>query len=344
MGGKMEIIFRADGNAETGLGHLFRLFAIVEMIKDDYKYTFFTKFDSTKYVIPENYNYKILPKEIGLEQEPSWFVKDFNPEETIVIADGYHFNSAYQKKIKENGFKLIYVDDLVKEYMYADLVINHSPHVKISDFISESYTKYAIGSEYAILRPSFLNAAKKLRVIDRIDTAFVCFGGADYYDLTSRAVEALLQISSLKNIHVVLGGAYQHSEIFKLENKYCSKIKIYQNLSETELLNVMLQCNFAIVPASTILYEIMVVKMVVFTGYFVENQVEFYRALRQKKVFFGLGDLEKFDFKNISEKIYELTEKNIQEQLTNQKRIIDGEQKKRFLQLLYNINLDFNHV
>ncbi len=33
---KCKIIFRADGSAKTGLGHLYRLFAIVEMVKYSY--------------------------------------------------------------------------------------------------------------------------------------------------------------------------------------------------------------------------------------------------------------------------------------------------------------------
>ena len=33
-----KIIFRADGNATTGLGHLYRLFALVEMYKNDYDF------------------------------------------------------------------------------------------------------------------------------------------------------------------------------------------------------------------------------------------------------------------------------------------------------------------
>lgn len=33
----MKIIFRADGNSNIGLGHLFRLFALVEIYKDVYE-------------------------------------------------------------------------------------------------------------------------------------------------------------------------------------------------------------------------------------------------------------------------------------------------------------------
>src|SRR5690606_22671263 len=163
MSNKKQILFRADGNAKTGLGHLFRLFAIVEMVKDDYDYVYFTKPDSTISVIPEYYNYKVLPEHLDLNYEAWWLSEHFNPEETIVIADGYQFNSVYQKKIKEKGFQLVYIDDLAREYMYADVVVNHSPHVKETDFKAEPYTTFALGTQYAILRPAFLDAAKQTR-------------------------------------------------------------------------------------------------------------------------------------------------------------------------------------
>ena len=123
-----KIIFRADGNATTGLGHLYRLFALVEMYKKDYDFVFITKKTSILNIIPSAYKTKLIPESISIEQEPGWLVSLFNYNEYIIIADGYQFISTYQRQIKEKGFKLIYIDALAKEQMFADVVINHSPH------------------------------------------------------------------------------------------------------------------------------------------------------------------------------------------------------------------------
>ena len=64
---KNRIICRADGNANTGLGHLYRMFALYEMYKGAYEMVFVTKADSSAQVIPSTYNVKIIPNEINLE-------------------------------------------------------------------------------------------------------------------------------------------------------------------------------------------------------------------------------------------------------------------------------------
>src|SRR5690606_24941131 len=109
----------------------------------------------------------------------------------------------YQKRVKDGGFKLVYIDDLTTEYMYADVVLNHSPHVKESNFKAEPYTRFALGTKYAILRPIFLEAAKRERKIEIIDTAFVCFGGSDFNCLTYNAIMGLLEVKNIVKIYVV---------------------------------------------------------------------------------------------------------------------------------------------
>lgn len=330
-----KIIFRADGNSDTGLGHLFRLFAIVEIIRDHYDYVYFLKPDSTVSVVPEDYNYKFLPEYLNLNEEANWFSKFYDPKETIVIADGYQFNSAYQKHIKENGFKLIYVDDLAWEYMYADIVINHSPHISKNDFRSESYTKFALGPKYSILRPLFLEAAKQKRIIEKIDTAFVCFGGADAIDLTLKAVKALLDIPQFVTIHVVLGGAYKHKEIFELKDKFPKKIMIHQNLSEYRLVKVMQACNFAIAPASTILFELCCVKMPVLSGYYVENQEYIYKGFSDSIAIYEGGNMENYKEEDFIMQVKRILEdKSYDWQINAQYELFDKNIKTRHLNLI----------
>ena len=149
------ILFRADGNATTGLGHLYRLFSLVEIVKETLDFVFLTYETSTDSVIPKAYNKAIIPKNINIEDEPEWLATNFSPKEFIIIADGYQFIASYQKHIKQKGFSLIYIDDLAKEYMYADVVINHSPYIQETHYKKEPYTKLALGTKYALLRPLF---------------------------------------------------------------------------------------------------------------------------------------------------------------------------------------------
>ena len=123
------------------------------------------------------------------------------------------------------------------------------------------------GTSYAILRPLFLEAAKKTRHSQQIRSAFICFGGADPLDLSLKAATAMTAIAQIEEIHVVVGGAYVHQEIKDLE-KENQKLSIHRNLSEAQLLGLMEKCQFAIASSSTILYELCCVKMAVLSGYY----------------------------------------------------------------------------
>lgn len=337
-----KILFRADGSSNTGLGHLYRLFSLVEIVKDTFEFVFLTHQCSTSSVIPKDYNIKIIPKNISIEKEPDWLVAMFPSKEYIIIADGYQFVASYQKKIKSNGYNLIYVDDLAKNQMYADVVINHSPNIQETDYKKETYTKLALGTQYALLRPLFLKEAKDNRVIKNVDTAFICFGGADPFNLTLKTLQAILDIKSIKNIHVVLGGAYKHKTIFYLEENYSDRIKLYRNLSEGDLLKTMQLCNFAVAPASTILYELCCVKMPIFSGFYIDNQKLIYDGLSQKGAIIEGGDFRTYSILDFKIKIESFLKiKDIDLLITNQGKLFDGKSKSRLLGLINGLNISF---
>jgi len=330
-----KIIFRADGNAEIGLGHLYRLFSLVEEIKSNVQFVFLTREDTITSVIPNSYNKQVISKTISLQDEPKWLAQNFVPQSHLIIADGYQFNSSYQKKIKQLGYNLIYVDDLAQEFMYADIVINHSPYINVADYKKHDDTYLALGTKYALLRPMFLKAAKVKRKISTINSAFICFGGADPFNLTLKAVEALLLVNSFKTINVVLGGAYKHLQIRDLERKFPTKINIFDNLPEKQLLSVMQKSNYAIVPASTILYELCCVKMPILSGFYVDNQELIYKGFLNNKAIFDAGDMHDFkiaDFVTLTNKI--LTKKHYNDQIKAQEILFDENISSRHINLI----------
>ena len=48
----------------------------------------------------------------------------------------------------------------------------------------------------------------------------------------------------------------------------------------------MQKCNFAVAPASTILYELLCVKMPIFSGFYVDNQELIYKGFLNKEVIY----------------------------------------------------------
>jgi UDP-2,4-diacetamido-2,4,6-trideoxy-beta-L-altropyranose hydrolase len=332
-----KIIFRADGNGETGLGHLYRTFALVEIFKDKFDCIFLTRGSSLLNVIPASYHLALIPESVSLNDEPTWISRHYDPGKYQIVADGYQFDAAYQKKIKELNYRLMYIDDLVSGYMHADIVVNHSESVTSADYKAEPYTRFALGARYAILRPSFLEAAKRERVIERIDTVFICFGGADPGNLTCKAAKAALAVKEIKKINIVVGGAFRHAEVSELEKEHPA-IKVFRNLPENELIKVMEDSHLAIAPASTILYELCAVKMPVLSGYYVENQKGIYQGCVRRNIVFEGGNFKDYaveDFENRIRQI--LAEPGYREKMEAQAGLFDAGIKARFIELMQEI-------
>ena len=337
---KKKILFRADGNSKIGLGHLFRSFALVEMFKDKYECFFLTREESFTDVIPKEYNIDIIQKNVLYSEEPYWISKKYSSDEFIIITDGYQFISSYQKELKEYGFGLVYIDDLGVEKMFADIVINHSLNLNIKDFASAGYTKFALGTEYAVLRPKFIDAAKKRREIKQINEVFICFGGADFYDLTNRALEGVIDIGEINKIHIVLGGAYLHENIFDTLKKRKEDVFIYKSISEQEMLDLMNKCQLAIVPSSTISYEVCSVKMLILGGYYIDNQEKINRGLEFNGLIYNVGELNKLNANDFKQKVIEIindSEEKYKKIINNQSKMFDGKQKERFNKLIESI-------
>ena len=315
---KKTILFRADGNATTGLGHLYRLMAIVELVKTEVSFVFILKETSNAAVIPNQYKKLLIPKEVT--DEAQWFAHNFDSKNTIIIADGYHFNEQYRVEIKEKGFKMVYIDDLCKGKVVSEAIINHSPQIKEKDYNGQAI--FGLGASYAILRPYFLKKAREYKTVKKkINSAFVCYGGADPEDFTYKTVAALLKIPAIKNINIVLGAAYKHQTIFKHQD---AKIKIYKNIDEKKMIALIANSDLSFVAASSILYETIAVKSIIFSGYYVSNQEAFYKAILAKNTFIPLGDLNTFNFENIQEKIQQIGTEKIAKLYQNQSKLIDG--------------------
>lgn len=328
------MIFRADGNSQTGLGHLYRAFALVEIYKEYYDCIFVTRSDTSDHVIPESYDLVTIPETISLTEEPLWLVQNFGTDNNWLLTDGYQFNSQYQKTIKQLNFRLICVDDLCNEKMYADIVINHAPGVKASDYSATENTRFALGTKYAILRPLFLKAAATMREVKAIENVFICFGGADMFDLTLKAAKACLHNHIIKKVNVVTGAAYRHTELALLA-KSEPRLVIYKNLNEQKIIEVMNGCDLAIAPASNILYEICAVKMPVISGYYVDNQKNIYEGAVKKKIVFDAGNLEHYSVDDFEGQVARLMkENNTQKYIAAQAELFDGQIKNRFLDLL----------
>ena len=305
-----QIIFRADGNSNIGLGHMYRLFALFEIYKNDYDCVFVTKKDSTLSIFKNEHKSIIIPEKVTNSEEPKWLAEYFKSSDYLIIIDGYKFNLQYQKKLKEKGFSLMFIDDYARKNIIADVIVNHSLYVNNRDFISSKQTKLGLGSKYAILRPMFLEEAKKDKKVSLLKKAFICFGGADFNNLTFTCLKGIVNMEQLEEIHVVIGNAYKQIEIYKTIEENQEKISLHKNLNEAEMVKLMNRCDLAILPTSSISYEACAVKMIILGGYYIDNQINIYNGLKNNGLIYDAGNFNTLKEEDYRAKVYNILNKN----------------------------------
>ena len=284
--GQPKVFIRVDGGLEIGLGHLVRCLALGHMIKKEFDVHFFLK------EVPEKFTDQFLSggfqfTVINAEED---FLKA-SEEAEIIVLDLLKREPFVQEEFKNRGPKVVVVDDLHSGTFSADLIINHAPGIVASDYNAAYNTEFALGLEFALLRPRFLKeASSKIERSSNLEQLFICFGGSDNLDLTRRSLEIAIANPFFKSINVVVGNAYSRLEDLKALSSSHDNVRIHHNIDEEEMIAAMKDSGLAIVPASGILLEVLTIGLSAISGMYVPNQKFFYQNYKEKGLIIDAED------------------------------------------------------
>lgn len=332
---KRKLLFRADGNHTIGLGHIVRSLALVEMVNNFFECVFIirTPSEEVSSLINKSCNSLIsIPDFQTYKDEAIWISENIINSDTILILDGYNFNTEYQKTIKKTNCFLICIDDIHSFHFVSDIVINHVPGINKKQYSAERYTKFYLGEDYALLRKQFLNNRPNNKSLLN-KNVLICFGGSDGNNITQKVLMAINNNENINQINIVIGSAYLFEEELKkwiLENSH-GKVNVFKNINADEMVNLMSNNFVAICPASSIAYEAIAMNLKLLVGLTAENQREFYDYLILKKIN-GIGSYLDSTVSQISEKtniVISSSQKGI--------NLIDGLQQKRYIEIFKNL-------
>jgi UDP-2,4-diacetamido-2,4,6-trideoxy-beta-L-altropyranose hydrolase len=323
-----KLLLRVDGNSNIGMGHLTRCLSLALMLKDFFKTTFYCIY------IPDTFEAEIVRSGFNCFKikNDNDFLELISFSD-IVVLDHYGLNSDYQRKVKLIGCKLVCIDDLHDKEFFADLIINHAPGIREDDYTAQKYTQFALGLDYALLRPLFLEQAKKTRTIGSINTVFICFGGSDPENFTEKTLEILIDFKKFQKVIVVTGVAFIHEiNIDKFSSKV-DNLLLYKDIGELEMLNLMSSSDLLIVPASGVLLEAFSTGSFIVSGMCVDNQKYSFEEFKRQNLIISAENFSTNDIIMALNKAIKLP--------FIQKKSIDGNQPKRiqnkFLSLIVNL-------
>ena len=217
LGGEL-LLIRADASVAIGTGHVMRCLALAQAWQHVGGRVIFVMAESTPAI-----GERIRSEGAGVVRIGGTRGSNFDSEQLLalarthkpawVVADGYEFGPGYQRALKNEGFKVVLIDDNGRTGTYAaDIILNQNIHAQECLYRDrESYTKLFLGTRYALLRREFV-AARAPRTISSVGRRLlVSMGGSDPGNVSCRVVEAIDKVEVARlEVVVVAGGSNPH--------------------------------------------------------------------------------------------------------------------------------------
>ena len=289
-----KVILRADADSTIGYGHFMRLLALGELLSAEFEIIFATR-NPNRFQMEQLSN--LTNEVIDLPDNDTHFDEFLTRLDgrEIVVLDNYYFDTGYQRAIKDKGCKLVCIDDLHERHYAADLVINHAPGLDSSVFSIEPGGRLLLGPKYMLVRKEFRDAPPvgEQQIRQFPSHLLLAFGGSDPENLTQQYLEELVSTQLFERVSIITGSGYVYQKQLEEFIKWQPTLEIclYHSISASQMVALIRQSDFALVPASTMLFEMMALQLPTLSGYTVDNQKEIYSGFLERNLIFDGGDL-----------------------------------------------------
>jgi UDP-2,4-diacetamido-2,4,6-trideoxy-beta-L-altropyranose hydrolase len=319
---------RADGNGRIGLGHVHRLLALSEILREHFDCIFLIRdpLPGLRQLIDDAGSKLIsLP---GDEREPDVNWAAVLNGKDIVVLDGYRFDTHYQKQIKDKGASLVCIDDINIYQFVADVVINPAGGVSMEAYATLPSTRKFSGPRYAPVKSAF---SGQQRTASNNDSAqiMICMGGADPQNFTQQAFTKLAS-SSFSRFYLIVGEAYANrSSLESIIANSGKNVELLSNCSSTQIARIMKECDIAVCSASGISYEYLTVGGELYIMQTADNQKLMYQFLISE----GLA----FDFAGFRQGLDQ-----VDRAIIAQSRVFDGGAPDRIRKIFWELEFNMN--
>jgi len=203
------ILFRVDGGASQGMGHVYRSLAIADELRNistaDVLFLMSAEhLQGVQHVSRYGYPVRVLA---GAELAPALeAIREYSPN--IIVNDLPFLPNDYLKELARLGASTINLVDSLADIEQpagvASVIIGvmHEDRLELEDYYG--------GPAFAILRDSFAGREKGVPPVAR--SVVVSFGGSDPQGLTLKVLGALDRLEAELEVKVVLGPAFSRRE------------------------------------------------------------------------------------------------------------------------------------
>lgn len=289
----IKMYIRVDENSVIATGHVMRCLAIADAFK--------IRGEDVVFVTADRYPEKIINlrgyKIICLDSV--WNDMDTEIEKIkeaidkysidILLIDSYYVTQNYLAEIRKCT-KVIYIDDMGKMKMDADIVINYANPdiVDYNSLYNGADTKLLTGYEYTPLRREFSNRKYHYRLESK--KVLLTTGGTDKYSVEYKVADYVIKSASDIELYIIVGRYNRdYDRISMMQNKYPDKIKVFYNIDN--MADIISDCDIAISAGGTTLFELCACKIPTICFAFADNQIGLTNIFGKKEVMINVGDI-----------------------------------------------------
>jgi len=226
-----------------------------------------------------------------------------------VVLDGYNFDDAYQKMVKEAGHQLLVIDDTAQlKHYYADIVLNQNLHAEQLRYVCEPYARILLGTRYVLLRREFLAWKEWHRETPEVARhLLVTLGGGDSENNTLKVVQALQEVGiPWLEANVVIGASNPHAGVLEQAVKQ-SHIPIRLVYDTRDMPELMAQADIAVIAGGVTLWELLFMGCIIISYDRNSKQEAIISQLGRENILKYNGHLDRMDRGSLASTIRDLS-------------------------------------
>jgi spore coat polysaccharide biosynthesis predicted glycosyltransferase SpsG/CMP-N-acetylneuraminic acid synthetase len=249
------ILFRVDGSAAIGMGHVYRSLAIADALRETSRadIAFLMTADHAEGIqTVSRYGYPVRAAARASLEMLLEHVRDFSPD--ILVNDLPVIERAYVEALAHLGATTVNLvdtlDDLERTEAYAQVIVS-----VMSEDRATPENFYG-GPAYAILRRHFRETGREKEMRERPKMVLLSFGGSDPQGLTLKAARALQALPQGVELVAVAGPAFSYRREFEaLVAELPRKVPLIHQ-AEGHIAELMLEADVALCSGGMSVYEI----------------------------------------------------------------------------------------
>ncbi len=249
----MNILIYTCANHEIGMGHLYRMLSLSNLLKE--------KGNNISFLFPEwkqsidKIKKKIIRIPVSSFEQKSVYSQLLNNHTfDCLIVDALKVPKEIMELFREKAKVLISLDNIGQGRFFSDILINtlyrsepklKKPKIEINDF------------SYLILNKNFQKINLKEKVINKkVKKILITQGGSDTYGVVPKVIDKLSKLLKDLECYILIGSFFQHDQELKsCIKKNNLKVKILKDVENPW--ELFYQMDIAITGGGITLFELM---------------------------------------------------------------------------------------